>query len=75
MRISASMPNSSGVKAQLALEINRSHPIAEKLRALNGTDDEKLEKYTKLLYAQGCLISGKPLDNPAQLSELICELM
>jgi molecular chaperone HtpG len=74
-KVLGQMPNSSGVKAQLALEINRSHPIAEKLRALNGTDDEKLEKYTKLLYAQGCLISGKPLDNPAQLSELICELM
>ena len=74
-KVLGQMPNSSGVKAQLALEINRSHPIADKLRALNGTDDEKLEKYTKLLYAQGCLISGKPLDNPAQLSELICELM
>ena len=74
-KVLGQMPNSSGVKAQLALEINRNHPIADKLRALNGTDDEKLEKYTKLLYAQGCLISGKPLDNPAQLSELICELM
>ena len=74
-KVLGQMPNSSGVKAQLALEINRSHPVADKLRALNGTDDEKLEKYTKLLYAQGCLISGKPLDNPAQLSELICELM
>jgi len=69
------MPNSSGAKATLALEINRDHPIAQKLRDLSGTDDEKLEKYTKILYAQGCLISGKPLDNPAQLSELICELM
>ena len=74
-KVLGQMPNSTGVKAQLALEINRSHPIAEKLRALNGTDDEKLEKYTKILYAQSCLISGKPLDNPAQLSELICELM
>jgi molecular chaperone HtpG len=69
------MPNTSGVKAQLALEINRDHPIAQKLRDLSGTDDEKLEKYTKILYAQGCLISGKPLENPVQLSELICELM
>ena len=74
-KVLGQMPNSSGVKAQLALEINRNHPIADKLRALCGTDDEKLEKYTKILYAQGCLISGKPLDNPAQLSELICELM
>ena len=39
------------------------------------TPAKKLKKYAKILYAQGCLISGKPLDNPAQLSELICELM
>ena len=69
------MPNSTGVKATLALEINRNHPIAETLRGLYGKDDEKLKKYAQILYAQACLISGKPLDNPAQLSELICELM
>ena len=74
-KVLSEMPNAPGAKATLALEINRNHPIAETLRNLYGKDDEKLKKYAKILYAQGCLISGKPLDNPAQLSELICELM
>ena len=74
-KVLSEMPNAPGAKATLALEINRDHPIAATLKALYGTDDEKLKKYAKILYAQGCLISGKPLDNPAQLSELICELM
>ena len=74
-KVLSEMPNAPGAKATLALEINRNHPIAETLKKLYGTDDEKLKKYAKILYAQGCLISGKPLDNPAQLSELICELM
>ena len=74
-KVLSEMPNAPGAKATLALEINRDHPIAETLKKLYGTDDEKLKKYAKILYAQGCLISGKPLDNPAQLSELICELM
>ena len=74
-KVLSEMPNAPGAKATLALEINRDHPIAATLKKLYGTDDEKLKKYAKILYAQGCLISGKPLDNPAQLSELICELM
>ena len=74
-KVLSEMPNAPGAKATLALEINRNHPIAATLRDLYGKDDEKLKKYAKILDAQGCLISGKPLDNPAQLSELICELM
>ena len=70
------MPNANGnAKAQLVLEINRDHPVAATLKALYGTDDEKLKKYAKLLYAQSCLISGKPLDDPTAFSALVCELM
>ena len=70
------MPNANrSAKAQLVLEINRNHPIAATLKSLYGTDDEKLKKYAKLLYAQGCLISGKPLDNPTEFSSLVCDLM
>lgn len=71
-----SMPGANGnVKAEVVLEINRSHPICEKLKALFETDKDKLKKYTSLLYSQACLISGKGVDNPAELSDLICELM
>ena len=69
------MPNAQGIKAQLVLEINIAHPVAEKLKTLFVTDQEKLKDYAKLLYAQGCLISGKSIDDPAELSRLICDLM
>lgn len=70
-----SMPNSNGMKAQTILEINRSHPIAGKLKALFETDRDSVAKYTKILYSMACLIGGKNVENPAELSELICELM
>ncbi|MGN1444557.1 MAG: molecular chaperone HtpG, partial [Acutalibacteraceae bacterium] len=74
-KVLASMPNSNGMKAKIALEINRDHPIAGKLKELFETDKEKVKKYTKILYAQGCLIGGKTVENPAEFSELVSELM
>lgn len=74
-KVLASMPNSNGMKAKIALEINRDHPIAGKLKTLFETDKGKVRKYTKILYAQGCLIGGKTIENPAEFSELVSELM
>ena len=72
-----SMPNAAEnkVKAERALEINASHPIFEKLRSLFETDKDKLAEYTKILYAQATLIEGMPVENPVELSNMICELM
>lgn len=68
-----SMPGANqGVKAQLVLEINSNHPVAEKLAA---ADDETLAKYTKLLYASARLIAGLDLDNPTEFSDTIADLM
>ena len=74
-KVLASMPNANGMKAKIALEINRDHPIAGKLKEHFETDKEKVKKYTKILYAQGCLIGGKTIENPAEFSELVSELM
>ena len=74
-KVLSSMPNGNSMKAELVLEINRSHPIAEKLKTLFETDRDKLAKYAKILYAEACLISGKSVENPAEFSELVCELM
>ena len=63
------------VKAQVALEINAAHPITGKLKTLLNSDREKLAAYTKILYAQACLIGGQSVENPAELSSLICDLM
>lgn len=63
------------VKAQIVLEINAKHPVAEKLKALFADDKETLGKYAKLLYGEACLISGKTIEDPVEYSNLICELM
>ena len=71
-KVLSSMPNANGLKAETVLEINNSHPVTEKLRNL---DDENLAKYAKLLYMQSRLISGLSIEDPAEFSALISELM
>lgn len=72
-KVFSQMPGANeGVKAQLVLEINSNHPIDEKL---GEADDEKLAKYTKILYAQARLIAGLSVDNPTELADSIVELM
>ncbi len=70
------MPNGEGIKAQTIMEINESHPIAEKLKALYQEENkEELAQYTKILYAQARLIEGLSLDNPTEISNLVCEIL
>ena len=72
-----SMPRTGDnkVKAQLVLEINSAHPIAEKLKALYNDDKDTLADYAKLLYGEACLISGAGIDDPVEHSNLVCSLM
>ncbi len=70
-----SMPNDNKVKAEVVMEINANHPIAEKVKVLYETDKDELVAYSKLLYAQACLISGISVKDPAELSKLISDLM
>ncbi len=71
------MPQNSDkqVKAQKALELNGSHPIFAKLKALYESDKDMLAKYTKLLYSQALLIEGISIEDPVELSNMICDLM
>jgi molecular chaperone HtpG len=62
-------------KAQLVLEINAEHAVAEKLRTLFESDRDRVADYAKILYAQARLISGLSVDDPTELSELVCGLM
>lgn len=63
------------IKAELVLEINVNHPIAEKLKQLYESDRDKLADYSKILYAHARLVSGLSLENPSEVSELVCNLM
>ena len=47
----------------------------DKLKELYNTDKEMLEKYTKILYSQARLIEGLQLDNPTEISNLICDML
>ena len=49
--------------------------IAESLKKLYFKDKDKLASYSKILYAQARLIGGMEIDNPTELSNLVCELM
>ena len=70
------MPGAEGApEAKIVLEINNTHPIKEKLIKLFATDKDMLSKYAKILYAEGCLIGGVAIENPAEVAELISELM
>ena len=71
-----SMPNDQKVKAKLVLEINEKHKIVDKLKELNSKEDkEALNKYTKVLYSQARLIEGLSLENPTEISNIICDIM
>ena len=74
-KVLRAMPTEEKIKASAILEINESHPIANKLKELYKSDKEELEKYTKVLYAQARLIEGLPLDNPTEISNIICDMI
>ena len=69
------MPNNLGIKAEKVLEINEEHKIAEKLKKLYKEDKEEFKKYTKILYSEAKMIAGLPIDNPTEISNLICEVI
>ena len=69
------LPNDNQVKAKLVLEINENHPIASKIKELYKKDKEELEKYTKILYSQARLIEGLPIENPTEITNLICDII
>ena len=68
-----SMPADQKVKAKIVLEINDSHPISNKIKELYNTDKEELKNYTKILFATSKLIEGLSVENPTEISNLICD--
>ena len=67
---------SEKVKAETILEINANHEISKKIKQLHEENSkEELEKYTKILYNQARLISGLNIENPSELTNLICEMI
>ena len=69
------MPTDEKIKANIILEINENHEIAQKIKKLYKEDKEELKKYTKILYAQARLIEGLTIENPTEISNIICEII
>ena len=63
------------VNAELVLEINENHPIADKIKDLYENDKDSLKEYSKVLYAQARLIEGLSIENPTEISNIICNLI
>lgn len=74
-KILNSMPTDNKVKADIVLELNASHPVAEKLKTLYTENKDSFNKFTKLLYYQARLIGGMTIENPSEFINMISELM
>ena len=74
-KVMNAMPTNESINAPKVLEINSHHPIAKKIQKLYKNDPEELKKYSKILYAQARLIEGLPIDNPTEITDLICDIM
>lgn len=75
-KVLQTMPNNQNVKAETVMEINMNHPITKKMEDLyNNKDFDTLDKYSKVLYQEARLIEGLPVENPTELSNLICDLL
>ncbi len=75
-KVLSRMPGENqGMKAELVLEINSEHEIADKLSKLYDSDRDKLTDYAKLLYNQARLISGLEIENPTEFADMITKLM
>ena len=70
-----SMPTDEKINASEVLEINVNHKISDKLKELYEKDKEEFKKYTKVIYYEARLIEGLPIDNPTEMSNLMCDIM
>lgn len=72
-----SMPhaNMPKVEAEKQLEINVEHPIYAKLESLYQEDKEKAKKLVKVLYYEGLLLEGLPVENVPEMINDITDIL
>ncbi|MCU6713122.1 molecular chaperone HtpG [Paenibacillus sp. J5C_2022] len=74
-KILKAMPDSGNVQADKVLEINVNHDVFQSLKAAHGSDKEKFNLYTELLYNQALLIEGLTVQDPVEFTNSICKVM
>ncbi len=57
------------------LELNADHKAVKAMADSVQDDPERAKSYAKLLYAQACLGAGLPLEDPAEYTDLVWDLM
>ncbi|WKY48058.1 molecular chaperone HtpG [Eubacteriaceae bacterium ES3] len=62
-------------KAKKVLEINKNHPVYEKIKEFYGQDEEQFKLYTQVLYDQARLIAGLPIEDVVAFTQNISKLM
>jgi len=75
-KVLKAMPNGSDVVANKILEINKNHDVYQKILSLyeNNQKDE-LKNYTKVLYNMALLINGLSVNDPNELTDIICDII
>lgn len=63
------------VSADKVLVINAKHPIVDKLRSIYKDNPKEIDKYAEVLYAEARLIEGLNIENPNEISDIICNLL
>ena len=62
-------------KADRVLELNPEHPVFAALQLAVAQDPVKAKKYVKILHTQALMMADLPVENAAEYTELVCELM
>lgn len=62
-------------KADRVLELNPEHPVFAALQLAVAQEPEKAKKYVKILHTQALMMADLPVENAAEYTELVCELM
>lgn len=71
-KLLSQIPGNEGVKAEKVLEINPDHPLFKKVLEAKA---EELNDLADILYSEGMLIEGFPLENPIDFSNKLNKLL
>lgn len=74
-KVLRNLPNQPELKADKILEINPDHPIFGALETVHKANPDKIDDYANVLYHQALLLEGYPIDDPAEFSRLMTDLM
>ena len=76
-KILSQMPDGAPeAKSERVLEVNVKHPVFETLQAAHkASDEDKVKRYTDILYNQALLVEGMPIEDPVAFALAVSELM